>query len=414
MNILYLSQYFPPEAGATQTRAHDMARNWVRLGHQVTMITEIPNHPSGIIPPSYRGKYYEVAELDGIRVIRVWVAASPVKNFRTRMAFYLSYMVNAVLAGLLLAKGKYDLLYASSPPLFVGGAALALSYLRRLPLIFEIRDLWPESAVALGEIRGRMAIQLATYLEETCYKRASRIVVVTEGIRSRLVERGVDFKKLILIPNGANIEMFRFDNDKRLGIRRQAGWENHIVVLYAGIFGLAQGIEIIIEVAQQLANNPDYLFVLIGDGPKKADLTILAAQYDLPNLIILEEQPREAIPGYLSSADIVLIPLRKLELFKGVLPSKLFDAWACERPVLLSVDGEARQLLESCQGGFFVPPEDDLALIESLNKMRTLTDDERHTMGTRGRELTERHYSRKALAEKLMVLLEEISSNGGK
>ena len=152
MRILYLSQYFPPEVGATQTRAHEMARYLVAQGHQVTVIGEIPNHPKGIIPPEYRGKLYERARLDGIDVIRVWVKTSPVKNFRTRMGFYLSYMVNATLAGWLLARGAYEAVYATSPPLFVGGAGLALSLLRRIPLVFEVRDLWPESAVVMGEL----------------------------------------------------------------------------------------------------------------------------------------------------------------------------------------------------------------------------------------------------------------------
>ena len=209
MRILYLSQYFPPEVGATQTRAYEMARYLVSQGHQVTMIAEIPNHPMGIIPPEYRGKWYERTLLDGIDVIRVWVKTSPVKTFRTRMAFYLSYMVNATLAGL-LAHGPYDALYATSPPLFVGGAALALSWLRRIPLFFEVRDLWPESAVALGELNSPRAIALAEWLERTCYRRAEQIVVVTQGIYRRMLERGYPLEKLTLILNGANTELFQF------------------------------------------------------------------------------------------------------------------------------------------------------------------------------------------------------------
>ena len=152
MRILYLSQYFPPEVGATQTRAYEMARGLVKAGHQVTMIAEIPNHPSGIIPPQYRGKLYEQANLDGIDVIRVWVKTSPVKSFPARMAFYLSYALMGTLAGLFGARGKYDLIYATSPPLFVGAAALSISHLRRTPMVFEVRDLWPESAIVLGEL----------------------------------------------------------------------------------------------------------------------------------------------------------------------------------------------------------------------------------------------------------------------
>ncbi len=210
VRILYLSQYFPPEVGATQTRAYEMASNWVRMGHSVSMICEFPNHPSGIIPPEYRGKLYEREALDGIDVIRVWVKASPVKNFRSRMLFYLSYMFSAPLSGLLLARGKYDVIYATSPPLFVGAAALIISQVRGTPLVFEVRDLWPESAVALGELNSPRVIAWATRLEEACYNHARMVVVVTRGIHNRLLECGIPPDKLARIPNGANVDMFQY------------------------------------------------------------------------------------------------------------------------------------------------------------------------------------------------------------
>jgi glycosyltransferase involved in cell wall biosynthesis len=181
MRILYLSQYFPPEVGATQTRAYEMAHHLATAGHHVTVITEFPNHPKGIIPSEYRGKLYEHTTFDDIEVIRVWVKTSPTKTFWSRMAFYLSYMLNSTIAGLFLARGQYDVLYATSPPLFVGGAALALSYLRRIPLFFEVRDLWPESAIEMGELSNPKIISVAKWLEKACYGRAKQIVVVTQG-----------------------------------------------------------------------------------------------------------------------------------------------------------------------------------------------------------------------------------------
>lgn len=407
MRILYLSQYFPPEVGATQTRAYELASNWVRLGHTVTMLAEVPNHPSGIVPPEYRGRLYESDTLDGIDVIRVWVKASPDKNFRNRMLFYLSYMLSASIAGLLIARGRYDLVYASSPPLFVGAAALFLSWVRRLPLFFEVRDLWPESAVALGELTNPRAISWATRLEEACYNRARLIVAVTQGILDHLQNRGYPPSRLIYLPNGANVEMFQYSEDGRTHIRQSLKLEGKFVAIYAGIHGIAQGLEMVIEAARMLVDQPDIHILLVGDGPRKADLVALAGRYNLANLTMLPEQPRQKIVDYLSAADIALIPLRDIDLFSGALPSKMFDAWACERPILLSVDGEARRVMDQAQGGIFVTPENPDVLADTLRKLKHSPDTNRQ-MGVNGRAYTVEHYSRRALAEKLVGTLEKM------
>jgi glycosyltransferase involved in cell wall biosynthesis len=417
MNILYLSQYFPPEAGATQTRAYEMARNWVRLGHQVTMLTEIPNHPAGIIPPAYHGKLYERSDLEGIDVIRVWVKTSPIKNFRNRLLFYLTYLANATFAGLLLRSGwsrtlgrpgGFDLIYATSPPLFVGGAALALSHLQRIPMVFEVRDLWPESAVALGELSNRHAIAWATRLEESCYRRANGIVVVTDGIRSALEDRGIPGDKLLLVPNGANIELFQFRPEGRQRIRAELGMQDAFIAIYAGIHGVAQGLETIAQAANRLRDRPQIHFLLVGDGPEKARIAALAADYGLSNLTLIPEQPRDKMPDYLSSADVALVPLRNVPLFHGARPSKMFDAWSCERPLLLSIDGEARRTMEQARGGIFVPPEDPDAMAQAILHLQECPA-KRIQMGANGRSYTETHFSRRRLAEELIIKLEELT-----
>lgn len=407
MRILYLSQYFPPEAGATQTRAYEMASNLVELGHRVTVLAEIPNHPSGIVPLEYRGKMFQREMMSGIDVIRVWVKASPVKNFRNRMLFYMSYMMAAVLAGMLVARGHYDLVYASSPPLFVGGAGLALRFLKGLPMVFEVRDLWPESAMVLGEISHPLAIAWSTRLEEACYRRARAIVVVTQGIKQRLIQRGLSPSKLAFIPNGSNVEMFRYLPQERARLRSELGLGEGFIAIYAGIHGLAQGLETVVEAARLLQDEPDVHLLLVGDGPRKAALQELAAKYSIRNLRFLPEQPRERIPGYLSAADLALIPLKAVELFKGALPSKMFDAWACERPVLLSVDGEARRILEEAGGGLFVPPEDPCQMAEAILRLKESAE-ERQLMGQQGREYTEVNFSSRQLAGKLAGLLGSI------
>ena len=407
MRILYISQYFPPEAGATQTRAYEMARNLVRLGHQVTLLAEIPNHPSGVIPPEYRGKWVERAELEGIDVIRLWVKASPVKGFRQRMLFYLSFMLSSTLAGLFLARGKYDLVYATSPPLFVGASGLIIAILKRFPFVFEVRDIWPASAVALGELSNPRAIRWATWLEETCYARARKIVVVTRGIRLSLEQRGIPQEKLALIPNGANTDLFQYRSAARQRLRADLNLEDKFIAVYAGIHGVAQGLETLLEAAVLLKEHPDVHLVLIGDGPKKKDLLDLARHLDLTNLTFLPEQPRERIPDYLSAADVALIPLRNLEIFSSALPSKMFDAWACQLPILLSVPGEARQLMEACQGGLYVAPEDAQALKAGILTCQSEPQLIRQ-WGENGRLFTQANYSRQALAADLAALFESL------
>jgi colanic acid biosynthesis glycosyl transferase WcaI len=405
MRILYLSQYFPPEIGATQTRAYEMARNLVRLGHHVTVVTEVPNHPSGIIPPAYRGKLYQRAEMEGIHVVRVWVKTAPQKTFATRMLFYLTYMFNAALAGALLAPGRFDLIYASSPPLFVGASALALSGLRRAPMIFEVRDLWPESAVQLGELNSARAVGLATRLEEACYRRARHIVAVTEGIRARLLERGCPPEKLTLIPNGANTELYT-PQPVNQDLRRSWGIEpGRFVVLYAGLHGLAHGLETALLAADRLREHTEILFLFVGDGPQKAALVQQAEQMGLPNVLFHDALPEAELPAAIAMADLGLDTRRRLGISQGTLPVKMFSYMACARPVLLSIEGESTELLRRAGAGVAVPPEDPAALARAVLDLQA-DPGRRDELGRRGRAFVEAHYSRQGFALRLEQLLQ--------
>ena len=407
MRILYLSQYFPPEVGATQTRAYEMARGLIRAGHQVTMIAEVPNHPKGIIPPAYRGKIYERTDLEGIDVIRVWVKTSPVKTFRTRLSFYVSYMIMAIVAGLFLARGRYDVIYATSPPLFVGVAAWVLSYLRRTPLVFEVRDLWPESAVALGELHSQRTIAWAEWLEKRCYRRAEKIVVVTQGIYHRLRQRGYSPEQLVFIPNGANVELFQYQAEAGQDLRDRLGLQNKFVVIYAGIHGIAQGLEFVIEGAKQLRRCSDVHFLFVGEGPVKDQIVSLARETGLDNIIFHAEAPRHHMPIFLSAAQVALVPLRRLDLFEGALPSKMFDAWACRCPTLVMIDGEAKQVVEETQAGIFVEPENADQLVEAILKLQQ-NPSQRLQMGIKGQQAVTARFSRRVLAQQLVQLLEKI------
>ncbi len=409
MNILYLTQYFPPEIGATQNRALEMVTHLVDSGHHVTVLTEFPNHPSGIIPKRYKFKLFERGSYTGIEVIRCFVKASPDKNFLNRLLFYFSFMISSFIAGMKLKGRKYDLIYATSPPLPVGLSAYIISKLRQIKFIFEIRDLWPESAIAMGELKNRKAIQLSEWIERICYKNASKIVVVTQGIRNRLIQKGIDSDRLRIVPNGANVEVVSFSADNDL-FKKELGCQGKFIILYAGIIGLAQGIETLVEVVKLLKDNKNILFLFVGEGPLKGKLLELQKAYELNNLYIINEMPRKEIFKYTAAADVCLVPLKKADIFKTALPSKMFDAWACGRPIILTVDGEAREHLNKANAGIYVDPEDHIgikkAIIHLFNNPILC-----QKYGRNGRRYVEKHFSRKVLAQKLEKCLFTVLNN---
>jgi colanic acid biosynthesis glycosyl transferase WcaI len=410
MRILYLTQYFYPEIGATQTRAYEMASGLARAGHQVTILTEVPNHPQGIIHPAYRGHLWVRERMEDIQVLRVWVKASSIKNPAARICFYLTYMLNATLAGLCLATERYDLIYATSPPLLVGAAGLALSLLRRLPFVFEVRDLWPESAIELGEINRPAAVRLAQAIADLCYRRAARTVAVTQGIYDRLQQKGIGPERLALIPNGANTDLYR-PGPRDASICKRLGLEGKFVLIYAGLHGLIHGTESIIECARLLQQYKDILFILIGEGVRKMHLMSLAQEYALDNILFLPAQPECDLPRYLSCADAGLATTKRLPLCEGTIPVKMFSYMACGLPVILAVRGEARQILERAGAGIAVEPEDPAQLCEAI--LRLKADPEfRRECGRRGREFVLENYDRKAMARRLEELLQAVKQRG--
>lgn len=384
-----------------------MAKGLVQAGHQVTILTEIPNHPAGVVHPGYRGKLWFRRKLDGIDVIHVWVHASPKKTLCRRLSFYLSYMLLAVLAGVLLARGKYDVLYCTSPPLFVGGAGLVLSYLRRIPMVFEVRDLWPESAVALGELSNTGAVRLLEWLAKRCYARSLRVVTVTAGLSERLEKLGIPSSKIVVIPNGSDTELFQPRPGQAVEVRSSLGLKDELVVVYAGILGVAQGLEVVLDAAREIQGSMDVQFLIIGAGPRERALRDYCQSLKISNVRFLGEKPVEEIPAFLTAADIALVPLRDVPLFSGAMPSKMFDAWACACPTVITFAGEAEKVLNQAGAGVVVKPEDPEALAEAI---RTLAESrsELQDMGFRGQRFVREHYSRKAQAEALEGLLESV------
>jgi glycosyltransferase involved in cell wall biosynthesis len=408
MRVLYLSQYFPPEIGATQTRALEMAKGLVAAGHRVTVLTEFPNHPVGVIQPEYRWKLWQRSRCDGIDVVRLWVKASPAGTFRSRIAFYLSYMVMAVLAGIFVVRGKYNLIFATSPPLFVGAAALAIRFVRRVPMVFEVRDLWPESAVELGQLRSERAQKLATRLEERCYRSARHVVAVTQGIMKRLEQRGVPAEKLTLIPNGANTELFSprardVDLRVRLGIA-----PNAYVVIYTGLLGLVADLDTMLQTANLLRSESDIVFLIVGDGPRREALLRKAEEMQLTNVVFHRAVEERELPRFLSLGDAGLHANRDLEICRGGLSVKLFSYMASGLPVVLAGEGEPQRFVEAAKAGIVVAPEDPEALADGVLELRADPDAKR--FGDAGVAYVRARHSRRDLAQRLVETLEAASA----
>ncbi len=401
LGVVILSQYFHPEVGATQTRARELAKAFHRAGHRVTVICEVPNHPSGIIPPEYRGKACYRDELDGFTVLRVRVAASPVKNFRTRLAFYLSYMIMAALAAF-RRLGKVDLVVATSPPLPVAAAGWALAFLRRAHFVMDVRDLWPDAAVALGELSKPWMIRAAASLERFLYRRARLITVVTRGFADAIVAKGIPREKLHWAPNGTLPELFspeRTDPD----LRERLGLGDRFTITFAGLMGIAQGMEFLLDVAASYRNDPAVRFLFMGDGPLRSLLTERAASAGLDNVIFHPQVPLDEAAPYLNASDLLLVPLRADPVFDTFIPSKLFDFLACRPPVLLAVPGEATALLDASGGGVAALPEDLESFRAGIEQIRQDPAAAR-AMGEAGQSFVTRRFARAKIMNELVAV----------
>ena len=408
LHVLFISQHFPPEIGAAATRISELAFALRRKGHRVSVVTEFPNYPEGIIQDHHRGKLFLKEKYNDIEVVRTFVYASERGTILQRMLFYLSFMFSAVFGGLLVR--DYDLILATSPPLFVALSGYALSVFRRRPFIFEVRDIWPESARSLNQLRGRLFIWMAEKLERFLYRRADRIIVVTPGFIRDLLSKSVPRDKITLISNGVDVNFFK-PRPAIATLAGKYGLKDRFVVSYTGNLGLAQGIETIIDCAELLQDQPDIVFILVGDGVVKKRIMDSANRRGLQNVIFIDSQPKSEISAFLSTSKVCLVPLKKTELFRITVPSKLYESMACGKPVILSVDGEARRILEEARAGIFAEPENAREMAEAILKMY------RHPellaeYGRNGRRHVVEHFSRNQQVDLLESLLCRVIASG--
>ena len=401
MKILFLTDNFPPETNAPALRTFEHARVWVEDGHDVTVITGAPNFPTGRVHDGYRNSLYSVDEMEGIRVVRVWTYVAPNKGKFRRSFDYLSFMLTSLPAAVI--QERPDVVVGTSPQLLTVVSAWAAARLRRLPFVFELRDLWPESIAAVGAVSGGPAMRMIAAAAHFLYNRADCIVSVTESFVSVLMSRGIPESRLAVVRNGVNLSDFT-PGPKENGLREEAGIRpDEFLATYVGTLGMAHGLKSVIAAAEMTRGEPiHYLFV--GEGAERAELEREVEQLGLPNVTFLGGQPRERIPLILNASDVVLVHLRDDPLFSTVIPSKIFEAMAVGKAIVLAVEGESADIVTNARAGVVIRPESPTELAETVRHLRSNPELTRE-FGVNGRAAAVNEFCRRSAARRMLEVL---------
>lgn len=399
MKILILTQYYPPEIGAPQNRLHELAVRLQANGVQIEVLTALPNYPKMEVQEAYRKRQNREENIDGIPVHRSWIYVSQSKGILARLLNYFSFVWTAYWRGRKLK--SFDYLMVESPPLFLGFTAMALSKKLKAKLIFNVSDLWPESAEKLGIVQNQLFLKLAYQLEAKCYERAYLITGQTQGIVADISKR-FPTKEVYWLPNGVNIDFYNPSHINEGGFRKKHGFStSDILFFYGGILGHAQGLDVILHAANLLRDLPNIQFILQGSGPEKEKLQNLKSSLKLANVHFLEPVSKQEMPAVLKAIDVALVPLKKLPLFEGAIPSKVFEALAMEVPLLLGVDGEARKhFIDNAAAGWFFEPENETALAHCVRKL-AMNPAEIQIAGKNGRQYVSSNFNRDQIAASL-------------
>ncbi len=409
MHILFLTDNFAPETNAPASRTHEHTRRWVAAGHRVTVVTTAPNFPAGRIFEGYRNAVWQRERIDGVEVVRLWTYITANEGFLRRTLDYVSFMVAAILATPFLPRP--DVVVSTSPQFFTPCAAYVVSRLKRRPWVFELRDLWPDSIVAVGAMRETALIRALRRLEYFLYRRATRIVSVTQSFREILSKNGIDPGKIEFVPNGADLEAYR-PGERPEALADKFGCRGKFVAAYVGTIGLAHGLGTLLDAAEQLRGRDDIAFVLVGSGAEERALMAEAARRGLHNVHFAGSVSKAEVREYWRFCDVALVLLRDSPLFRHVLPSKMFEAMSTERPIILGVKGESEAVLKEAGAGIPIPPEDSGALAAAI--LRLAADREaRIAMGKAGREFVTRCYDRDALATRMLAVLDRAARGEG-
>jgi colanic acid biosynthesis glycosyl transferase WcaI len=412
VKILYVSQYFPPEMGAPSARASELAHHWVQAGHEVSVLTGFPNHPTGEVPAEWCARLRRLIfneQIEGVNVFRTWLWPLPNRKAHERIRNYASFWLSSSLRGMALS--RHDVIIATSPQLLVGLTGWWLSRVKNAPFVFEVRDLWPESltAVGVGDDNSFLHHSLAA-IARFLYDHSDHIVVVTEAFKDHLISRWrVASKKISVVENGVETDLFQpSEPAERNSLRVQLGADGRFLVCYVGTMGMAHGLETLLAAAAELRRQrSNVMFLLIGEGAEKDRIKALAHSQGLDNVRFLDQQPREKIPAFISASDACLVLLKKTDVFKTVIPTKMLEFMSCARPVILGVEGQAQQILEAAGGGVVIEPENPHALVKAISMLEAnpaLCAD----LGQKGRAFILRNFSRAQKALHYIKVLERL------
>ncbi len=400
MRILFITDNFPPECNAPATRTFEHCQEWVKKGHKITIITCAPNFPYGKLYDGYKNKLYQYELINEIKVIRVWSYMSSNSGFAKRVIDYLSFAFMSFLVGIFQ---KFDIIIATSPQFFTTWSGWALSKVKQKPWVFELRDLWPESIKTVGAMKQGYLIDLLEKIELGLYKSCNKVVAVTDAFKYNLIDRGIEKEKIEVVTNGSNMELF-FPQKPDLYLLESLGLKGKFVVGYIGTHGMAHSLDFIVKSIVNVSDS-DIHFLFIGDGAMKREIVKISEKLQLKNILFLNSVSKDEVPKYLSIIDISLAPLKKDDNFKTVIPSKIFEASAMQKPTLLGVQGQAQDILSKYGAGLCFEPENEKDFILKLSMLRNKNLYKKCQDGCSDLAV---NYDRKKLANKMLDIINKI------
>jgi glycosyltransferase involved in cell wall biosynthesis len=412
MNILLVHQYFLEKDDGGGSRFNEMTKVWEEEGHSVTVLAGMVHYAFGNKREKYKGKFTFTDQYsERIKVIRCHVSESYNASFIGRLWGYFSFVFSSLYAGLFKTKEKFDVILVTSPPLFVGITAYLLSKLKGLPFVFEVRDLWPESAIDTGVLKNKFVIRLAYWFESFIYKKARLINVLTPAFRDKLIqEKGVPSQKVIFIPNAADFSLSDelLENFDREGFRKTHQIDDKVVITYVGAHGVANHLIQVIDTAEILRNEPSVLFQMIGDGMQKPELKKEAVKRGLTNIRFVDPVPKKEVFKYIMASDFGTSVLKRVDTFKTVYSNKTFDYMACKRPVLMVIDGVSRQLVEDAECGAYVEPEEPDAFAAKIKEYLAAGRKTWAIQGESGYRFAKKYFDRHYLAKSYLEQLAKV------